>query len=140
MRFLFIITCVFINFSAIATEKLAEISLENLTKFGLVISHKADSDFRSHQFDLSFSIPKLDANKCKVSTLSTATRLNGGLFSVNYLADTMESKSHYSGAIMVAKSDSLKITVSAEYQCENSNSIVYIFGDLGVIEKHYDKV
>ena len=140
MRFLFFIICLFINFNVTATEKLAEISLENLSKFGLVISHKADSDFRSHQFDLSFSIPKFDSNRCKVSTLSTATRLNGGLFSVNYLADTMESKSHYSGAIMVAKSDSLKITVSAEYQCANSTSVVYIFGDLAAIEKHFDKV
>jgi len=140
VRLLFFITCIFINYSAIATEKVEEIPLENLSKFGLVISHKADLDFRSHQFDLSFSIPKYDSNKCKVLTLSTATRLNGGLFSVNYLADTMESKSYYSGAIMVSKSDSLKITVSAEYQCENSTSVVYIFGDLAAIEKYYDKV
>jgi len=140
VRLLFFTICIFINFNAIATEKLAEISLDNLSEFGLVITHKGDSSFRAHQFDLSFSIPKFDSNKCKVSTLSTAIRQNGGLFSVNYLADTMESKSHYSGAIMVAKSDSLKITVSAEYQCENSISVVYIFGDLAAIEKHYDKV
>jgi len=140
VRILFIILLLLTNLSAIATEKLEDISLDKLSKFGVVISHKADSGFRSHQFDLSFGIPKLDSNQCKVSELVTATRLNGGLFSINYLADTMESKSHYSSAIMVAKSDSLSINVSATYQCENSTSVVYIFGDLADIEKHYDKL
>ena len=140
MRILFIIIFIFINFSTIATEKLEVISLDKLSGFGVVISHKADSDFRSHQFDLSFGIPKFDSNRCKVSELTTATRLNGGLFSVNYLADTMESKSHYSSSIMVAKSDSLSINVSAMYQCNNSTSVIYIFGDLAEIEKYYDKL
>ncbi len=140
MRILFIILLFFTSLHVIATDELKAIPLDKLSEFGVVISHKSDSDFRSHQFDLSFSIPKFDSNRCEVSELTTATRLNGGLFSVNSLADTMESKSHYSSAIIVAKSDSLSINVSAVYKCEGSTSVVYIFGDLAKIEKHYDKL
>ena len=128
-----------IAFHSTAQSDVKEIALSELKGFGVLITQMGIKENREQSVNLSFGVPKLDSNNCRVSDIELTIEKDGQFIAHNFLSNMQESAEHYSSHIVAAKAEGLALSIGARYSCKNqiARSIFYKFGDLVQIENYF---
>ena len=128
-----------IAFQSIAQSDVKEITLSELSGFGVLVTQMGIKENREKSVSLRFSVPKVDSSNCSVSNIELTIEKDGQFIAHNFLSNMSESTEHYSSHIIAANAEGLALSVGARYSCKSQiiRSIFYKFGDLVQIEKYF---